>query len=96
MLMAGDSQQISWRSHCGSQRAGIALWVLSSFTHPSRAGGNFSLLTCNLRFYYNVESCGSLRPETIVLSALSGLKKKLSDLQTQLSHEIQSDVLTIN
>ncbi|XP_064375441.1 DNA-directed RNA polymerase II subunit RPB3 isoform X3 [Dromaius novaehollandiae] len=47
-------------------------------------------------FYYNVESCGSLRPETIVLSALSGLKKKLSDLQTQLSHEIQSDVLTIN
>uniref|UniRef100_F7FPK4 RNA polymerase II subunit C n=1 Tax=Rattus norvegicus TaxID=10116 RepID=F7FPK4_RAT len=48
------------------------------------------------RFYYNVESCGSLRPETIVLSALSGLKKKLSDLQTQLSHEIQSDVLTIN
>ena len=49
-----------------------------------------------LRFYYNVESCGSLHPETIVLSALSGLKKKLSDLQTQLSHEIQSDVLTIN
>lgn len=49
-----------------------------------------------LRFYYNVESCGSLRPETIVLSALSELKKKLSDLQTQLSHEIQSDVLTIN
>uniref|UniRef100_H3A3E4 DNA-directed RNA polymerase II subunit RPB3 n=1 Tax=Latimeria chalumnae TaxID=7897 RepID=H3A3E4_LATCH len=48
------------------------------------------------RFYFNVESCGSLRPETIVLSALSGLKKKLSDLQTQLSHEIQSDVLTIN
>ncbi|XP_029472379.1 DNA-directed RNA polymerase II subunit RPB3-like [Rhinatrema bivittatum] len=48
------------------------------------------------RFYYNVESCGSLRPETIVLSALSGLKKKLSDLQTQLSHEIQSDMLTIN
>ena len=52
--------------------------------------------TLPLRFYYNVESCGSLRPETIVLSALSGLKKKLSDLQTQLSHEIQSDVLTIN
>ena len=48
------------------------------------------------RFYYNVESCGSLCPETIVLSALSGLKKKLSDLQIQLSHEIQSDVLTIN
>uniref|UniRef100_A0A8D2B6L0 DNA-directed RNA polymerase II subunit RPB3 n=1 Tax=Sciurus vulgaris TaxID=55149 RepID=A0A8D2B6L0_SCIVU len=48
------------------------------------------------RFYYNVESCGSLHPETIVLLALSGLKKKLSDLQTQISQEIQSDVLTIN
>uniref|UniRef100_A0A8C6MCJ4 DNA-directed RNA polymerase II subunit RPB3 n=1 Tax=Nothobranchius furzeri TaxID=105023 RepID=A0A8C6MCJ4_NOTFU len=48
------------------------------------------------RFYFNVESCGSLRPETIVMSALAVLKKKLSDLQTQLSHEIQSDVLTIN
>ncbi|XP_064808140.1 DNA-directed RNA polymerase II subunit RPB3 [Oncorhynchus masou masou] len=48
------------------------------------------------RFYYNVETCGSLRPETIVMSALAVLKKKLSDLQTQLSHEIQSDVLTIN
>uniref|UniRef100_A0A8C6QPV5 DNA-directed RNA polymerase RpoA/D/Rpb3-type domain-containing protein n=1 Tax=Nannospalax galili TaxID=1026970 RepID=A0A8C6QPV5_NANGA len=42
------------------------------------------------------QSCGSLCPETIVLSALSGLKKKLSDLQTQLSHEIQSEVLSIN
>lgn len=48
------------------------------------------------RFFYNVESCGSLRPENIVMSALAVLKKKLSDLQTQLSHEIQSDVLTIN
>ncbi|XP_057185239.1 DNA-directed RNA polymerase II subunit RPB3 isoform X2 [Triplophysa rosa] len=48
------------------------------------------------RFYYNVESCGSLRPETVVMSAFAVLKKKLSDLQTQLSHEIQSDVLTIN
>uniref|UniRef100_A0A3Q4GP50 DNA-directed RNA polymerase II subunit RPB3 n=1 Tax=Neolamprologus brichardi TaxID=32507 RepID=A0A3Q4GP50_NEOBR len=47
-------------------------------------------------FYYNVESCGSLRPETIVMSALAVLKKKLSDLQTQLSHEIQNDVLIIN
>ncbi|TWW76494.1 DNA-directed RNA polymerase II subunit RPB3 [Takifugu flavidus] len=48
------------------------------------------------KFFYNVESCGSLRPENIVMSALAVLKKKLSDLQTQLSHEIQSDVLTIN
>uniref|UniRef100_A0A8C7N954 DNA-directed RNA polymerase RpoA/D/Rpb3-type domain-containing protein n=1 Tax=Oncorhynchus kisutch TaxID=8019 RepID=A0A8C7N954_ONCKI len=48
------------------------------------------------RFYYNVETCGSLRPETFVMSALAVLKKKRSDLQTQLSHEIQSDVFTIN
>ncbi|CAD7681219.1 unnamed protein product [Nyctereutes procyonoides] len=33
----------------------------------------------------------------VVFSALSGLKKKLSDdLQAELNHEIQSDVLTIN
>ncbi len=47
------------------------------------------------KFYYNVESCGSLKPETIVLSGLNVFKKKLSDLQTQLTHEIQSDALTI-
>ena len=47
------------------------------------------------KYYYNVETCGSLRPENIVLSGLNVLKKKLSDLQTQLSQEIQSDNLTI-
>lgn len=47
------------------------------------------------KFYINVESCGSLKPETIVLSGLSVLKKKLSDLQTQHSHEVAADVLTI-
>ena len=48
------------------------------------------------KFFYNVEACGSLKPETIVLTGLNVFKKKLSDLQTLLSHEIQSDVLTIN
>lgn len=47
------------------------------------------------KFFINVETCGSLRPENIVLSGLSVLKKKLSDLQTQHSHEIAADVLTI-
>jgi len=47
------------------------------------------------KFFFNVESCGSLRPENIVMSALSVMKKKLSDLQTQLSQEIQTDELTI-
>ncbi|CAH3129827.1 unnamed protein product [Porites lobata] len=47
------------------------------------------------KFFINVESCGSLKPETIVMSGLSVLKKKLSDLQTQHSHEVAADVLTI-
>ncbi|EDO36595.1 predicted protein [Nematostella vectensis] len=47
------------------------------------------------KFYINVESCGSLKPENIVLSGLAILKKKLSDLQTQHSHEVAADVLTI-
>ena len=47
------------------------------------------------KYFYNVESCGSLKPENIMFSALAVLKKKLSDLQTQLSHEIQQDVLAI-
>lgn len=47
------------------------------------------------KFYYNLESCGALRPETIVLSAINSLKKKLGDLQTQLANEIERDALTI-
>ncbi|XP_060080262.1 DNA-directed RNA polymerase II subunit RPB3-like [Ylistrum balloti] len=47
------------------------------------------------KFFLNVEACGSLRPENIVFSGLGVLKKKLSDLQTQLSHEIQTDVLAV-
>ena len=43
------------------------------------------------KFFITVESCGSLRPDNIVTSGLSVFKKKLSDLQTQLSHEIQSE-----
>nr|CAG4634906.1 EOG090X0989 [Alona affinis] len=48
------------------------------------------------KFFVNVETCGSLRPENIVLMGIGILKKKLSDLQTQLSHEVQSDALAIN
>ena len=48
------------------------------------------------KFFFNVESCGSLRPENIVLMGVSVLKKKLSDLQTNLQHELQNDALTIN
>ena len=48
------------------------------------------------KFFFNVESCGSLRPENIVLMGVGVLKKKLSDLQTNLQHELQNDALTIN
>jgi len=48
------------------------------------------------KFYFNVESCGSLKPENIVLNGVQFLKKKLSDLQTQLQHELHQDALTIN
>jgi len=44
------------------------------------------------KFYFNVESTGALKPETIVLSCLNVLKQKLSNLQTLLKHETQ-DVL---
>lgn len=47
------------------------------------------------KFFFNIETCGSLKPENVVFSALAQLKRKLSDLQTQLSQEIQGDVLAI-
>lgn len=47
------------------------------------------------KFYLNVESIGCLKPQTIVLCSINTIKKKLSDLQIQLSSEIQSDHLTI-
>ena len=48
------------------------------------------------KFYFTVESSGSLKPENIVLMGTAILKKKLSDLQTNLSHELQNDALTIH
>jgi len=40
------------------------------------------------KFYLNVETSGALKPANIVLFGLQALKKKLSDLQTQLSQEL--------
>ncbi len=48
------------------------------------------------KFYMCVEATGSLKPENIVMMGVSVLKKKLSDLQTQLSQELQNDALTIS
>jgi DNA-directed RNA polymerase II subunit RPB3 len=47
------------------------------------------------KFFFTVESCGSLGPENIVISGLNQLKKKLSDLKNQLSIEMQSNHLNI-
>lgn len=47
------------------------------------------------KFFYNVESAGALKPENIVIMGVAMLKDKLSNLQTQLSHELQKDALAI-
>lgn len=44
-------------------------------------------------FYFDVESCGSLRPENIVFMGIDSLKKKLTDLQIMLSQEVQNNPL---
>ena len=43
-----------------------------------------------------MESSGALKPENIVMMGISALKNKLSNLQTQLSHEVQNDALSIH
>jgi len=47
------------------------------------------------KFYFNLESVGSLRPENVVLNGLGELKKKLLTLQYQAYQEGQSDNLTL-
>lgn len=47
------------------------------------------------KFFYNVESAGALKPENIVIMGVQVLKNKLSNLQTQLSHENQNDALAV-
>ncbi|CAF3334603.1 unnamed protein product [Rotaria socialis] len=39
------------------------------------------------KYFFNVESAGALKPETILLSSLNVLRQKLSNLQTLLKHE---------
>jgi len=47
------------------------------------------------KFFFTVDSSGCLKPANIVMTGLNQLKKKLSDLQTQVTHELQSDALAI-
>ncbi|ODN03885.1 DNA-directed RNA polymerase II subunit RPB3 [Orchesella cincta] len=48
------------------------------------------------KFYFNVEASGALKPENIVLMGIAGLKKKLSDLLTQLTTEMHGEMLPAN
>ncbi|CAF1527077.1 unnamed protein product, partial [Adineta steineri] len=64
-------------------------WPHSEYTELSddRAEATFEPAKVPNKFYFNVESVGSLKPETILLSSLNVLKQKLSNLQTLLKHE---------
>ena len=72
-------------------------WPKSEFSQldEDQNQGDFDVDAKPEKFWFNIETCGSLKPENIILSGLSVLKKKLSDLQTQHSHEIAADVLAI-
>lgn len=48
------------------------------------------------KFFFNVEASGALKPENICLMGIGILKKKLSDIQNQLTMEAQTDALAIN
>lgn len=45
------------------------------------------------KYFFNVESAGALKPENIVIMGVAVLKQKLSNLQTQLAHELTQDAL---
>lgn len=47
------------------------------------------------KFWYNLESVGSLKPESIVLTGLQVLKKKLMDVQNHYNNEIAKEALYI-
>lgn len=48
------------------------------------------------KFWLTVEASGALKAENIVLSGIAVLKKKLTDLQTKLSHELHQEGLPIS
>ncbi|CAI4227573.1 unnamed protein product [Auanema sp. JU1783] len=47
------------------------------------------------KFWYTIESTGALKAERVVLSGVAILKKKLQELQEQLSRELQNHGLAI-
>ena len=47
------------------------------------------------KFWFNIESIGSIKPENIVLTGLQVLKKKLTDLQNHFNNEVAKEALYI-
>ena len=93
--------QSSSCSLCVFYRASAVSEFVSLFTVPLIFAlfadeGDYDPVGKANKFFFNVEACGSLKPENIVMMGIAALKKKLSDLQNQLSLEAQSDALAIN
>ncbi|XP_017781452.1 PREDICTED: DNA-directed RNA polymerase II subunit RPB3 isoform X1 [Nicrophorus vespilloides] len=57
--------------------------------------GVFNLDAKPVKFFFNVESTGALKPENIVTMGVEQLRNKLSNVLTQLTIELQSDALAI-
>jgi len=73
-------------------------WPKSEFSElkEDEYEANYNWETKPNKFHVNVESAGALRPENIVLMGISALKKKLSDLQMQLTAEIHGEPIAHN
>jgi len=73
-------------------------WPKSEYTEleEDQHEAPYSWETKPNKFYFNVEASGALRPENIVLMGIAALKKKLSDLLTQLTTEMHGEMLPAN
>lgn len=73
-------------------------WPKSEYTEldDDKHQADYSWDTKPNKFYLNVESSGALRPDSIVLMGIAALKKKLSDLQMQLTSEIHGEPIVPN
>jgi len=65
-------------------------WPKSEYTEleEDQHQANYTWDSKPNKYYFNVEASGALKPDNIVLMGIAALKKKLSDLQTQLTTEL--------